>query len=85
MTTLFKSIFSNKNFPISNSLTFNKYSIKNIIISPRNIENINTNENIPLNTNNNNYTILFPTKKRKRQNVFYHIILIQKSQPISKV
>ena len=85
MATLFKSIFSNKNFPISNSLTFNKYSIKNIIISPRNIENINTNENIPLNTNNNNYTILFPTKKRKRQNVFYHIILIQKSQPISKV
>ena len=64
MTTLFKSIFSNKNFPISNSLTLNKYSIKNIIISPRNIENINTNENIPLNTNNNNYIILSPTKKR---------------------
>ena len=66
-------------------MKLNNYSIKKIIISLRNIENIKPNENIPLNTDNNNYTILFPTKKRKRQNVFYHIILIQKSQPISKV
>ena len=88
MTTLFKNLFLKQSFPILKSNALNNYSTRNYFTTFENVENSNTKENIPINSNNNyiNEITLSPLQKKlfknhfinNKSNIFHKIDKIEK-------
>ena len=72
MTTLFKNLFLKQNFSILKSNALNNNSTWNYCTTSENVENLNTKENIPINSNNNylDEIILSPLQKKSYKNHF---------------